>query len=245
MDQPHDTPTGPDRKGKHTARVPRGLLVAMMLAALLLAAGVGMSGYLWGTSRDRAGAAAEPTPPTAGGVSAGGPTAQPTTTTAPPPRRLGILITKNIGTGEQPGQANRVYLVGRDTDPDPDKLRVDYADRQPVDIDPRENVRRIIHVPTRQILQRHSASAHLSPQFVARPGERVQIVVQNRDSMVHSFTFDPAEKGLDVYAGKTRTLTFTAPRAKPPPGKPWTFYCRWRQVGMDGVLVVRGPPVPK
>jgi Cupredoxin-like domain len=77
------------------------------------------------------------------------------------------------------------------------------------------------------------------PRFSARPGERVQIKVVNRDDIVHSFTLDRAHKTVDVFAGTSETVTLKAPLK---PGT-YTFYCRWRALGMDGRLVVRGPPV--
>lgn len=77
------------------------------------------------------------------------------------------------------------------------------------------------------------------PRFTARPGERVQVKVINRDDIVHSFTLDRAQKTVDVFAGTSETVTLKAPLK---PGI-YTFYCRWRALGMDGRLVVRGPPV--
>lgn len=77
------------------------------------------------------------------------------------------------------------------------------------------------------------------PRFSARPGEQVRIKVVNRDDIVHSFTLDRAHKTVDVFAGTSETVTLKAPLK---PGT-YTFYCRWRALGMDGRLVVRGPPV--
>jgi heme/copper-type cytochrome/quinol oxidase subunit 2 len=77
------------------------------------------------------------------------------------------------------------------------------------------------------------------PRFSARPGEQVRIKVVNRDDIVHSFTLDRAHKTVDVFAGTSETVTLKAPLK---PGT-YTFYCRWRALGMDGRLVVRGQPV--
>jgi plastocyanin len=74
------------------------------------------------------------------------------------------------------------------------------------------------------------------PRFVAQPGERISIQVNNRDTVIHSFTFDQARVNLDAWAGKVSTEAFLAPKK---PGK-YTFYCRYRKVGMSGTLVVRG-----
>jgi heme/copper-type cytochrome/quinol oxidase subunit 2 len=74
------------------------------------------------------------------------------------------------------------------------------------------------------------------PRFVARPGERIRIRVDNKDTLIHSFTFDQARVNLDAWAGKLSTEAFLAPKK---PGV-YTFYCRYRKVGMSGVLVVRG-----
>jgi hypothetical protein len=245
MDQPDHPQPVPLRQGRHAARRPRALMVAMVLAFVLLVAGAVVTAYLVGASRPRTAAPAS-SPATAGTFSAGGPTAatSPTTTTRPPVRRLGILITMNIGTGEATGQANRVFLLGRDTKPGP-KLRVVPASVQPVDIDPDPKVRRAIQMPLAQILDgaKRGLRFHPSPQLVARPGERVEIVIQNRDTKLHSFTYDPADAYKDVFAGKTRTYEFTVPRRGAPKG--YAFYCRWRLPGMDGWLVVQGPPAPK
>jgi heme/copper-type cytochrome/quinol oxidase subunit 2 len=74
------------------------------------------------------------------------------------------------------------------------------------------------------------------PRFVARPGERIQIKVNNKDTVIHSFTFDQARVNLDAWAGKISTEAFLAPKK---PGT-YSFYCRYRKVGMSGSLVVRG-----
>lgn len=74
------------------------------------------------------------------------------------------------------------------------------------------------------------------PRFVARPGERIKIRVDNKDTLIHSFTFDQVRVNLDAWAGKVSAEAFLAPKK---PGV-YSFYCRYRKVGMSGTLVVRG-----
>lgn len=74
------------------------------------------------------------------------------------------------------------------------------------------------------------------PRFVVRAGERVRVKLLNRDNVVHSFTIDPARVNIDIFAHTSETATFRAPLK---PGK-YSFYCRYRKVGMNGTLVVRG-----
>jgi hypothetical protein len=157
---------------------------------------------------------------------------------------VGILIMQNIGTGETDATQNRVYFLGRDTKPGPG-LHIVPAAIQPVDVDPRPNVRRVVNIAYRDIIARAKRGErfHPSPQLVARPGERVELVIQNRDIKLHSFTYDPADAYKDVFAHKTRTYEFTVPRKGAPPR--YSYYCRWRFQGMDGLFEVKGPPVPK
>jgi heme/copper-type cytochrome/quinol oxidase subunit 2 len=94
--------------------------------------------------------------------------------------------------------------------------------------------------PNRVYLATGQAGTH--PKFVARPGELIRIQVDNKDTVLHSLTLDPAEVNLDAWAGKiSLTEAFRAPRR---PGT-YTYYCRYRKAGMSGTLVVRGTPVPK
>ena len=170
-------------------------------------------------------------------------TLTPTTTTRPPSRLAGILITKNVGPGEKQGQANRVYLLGRHvkvaTKQGP-KLRIALAPLQPVDVDPRDNVYRIIQVPVRQILDHPSRSWQTAPQLVVHPGERVKVIVQNRDRIEHSFTFEQGRVSEDnIFSGMTKTVEFTVPRRPPPKDHPYQYYCRWRALGMDGPFDVQ------
>ena len=74
-----------------------------------------------------------------------------------------------------------------------------------------------------------------APRFVVRTGERLRIKVVNRDNVVHTFTADAARTNVEVFAHSGETATFQAPRR---PGT-YSFYCRYRQVGMNGTLVVR------
>jgi plastocyanin len=167
----------------------------MFLAALLFAATLVFLGYLYGT-RDRAtDASAAPSPTTAGqgqfspATSASATSQAPTTTARPQPRLVGTLITKNLGTDQDP---NRVFnAVG----------------------------------------QRGTTN----PRFTVRAGERLRIKLINRDNVVHSFTADRARTNTDVFAGDSTTATFRAPLK---PGT-YSFYCRYRKVGMNGTLVVR------
>jgi plastocyanin len=75
------------------------------------------------------------------------------------------------------------------------------------------------------------------PRFVVRAGERVRLRLLNRDKVVHSFTLDAARANVDIFARSSETTTFRAPLK---PGT-YSFYCRYRKVGMNGTLVVRRP----
>jgi plastocyanin len=74
-----------------------------------------------------------------------------------------------------------------------------------------------------------------NPKFTVRAGERLRIKLINRDNIVHSFTADGARTNTDVFANDSTTATFRAPLK---PGT-YSFYCRYRQLGMNGTLVVR------
>jgi hypothetical protein len=220
----------------------------MVLAVVLLCAAVGVFAFNWGASGNQAGVAGGSTPSSSGAFSAAtvaAPAPSTTTTTSRPvARRVGILIMQNIGTGETDATQNRVYFLGRDADPGP-KLKIVPAPIQPVDVDPRPTVRRVVNLAYRDIIARarRGERFHPSPLLVARPGERVELVIQNRDIKLHSFTYDPADAYKDVFAHKTRTYEFTVPRKGAPPR--YSYYCRWRFQGMDGLFQVKGPPVPK
>jgi plastocyanin len=73
------------------------------------------------------------------------------------------------------------------------------------------------------------------PQFVVRPGESLQVRVDNQDRYVHSFTFAKARVNLDIFEGTADSVRFDAPAA----AGTYQFYCRYRKVGMSGTLVVR------
>jgi hypothetical protein len=223
-------------------RVPRWWVTAglLLVSALLVAVGLA-SGRTSQSSAAGAGSA----PSSSGAFSAAtvSAPAAPTTTSRPVARRLGVLIMQNIGTGETDATQNRVYFLGRDTKPGPG-LHIFPAAIQPVDVDPRPDVRRVVNMAYRDIIARarRGERFHPSPLLVARPGERVELVIQNRDIKLHSFTYDPADAYKDVFAHKTRTYEFTVPRDPPPR---YNYYCRWRFQGMDGLFEVKGPPVPK
>jgi hypothetical protein len=216
------------------------------LAAALVLVAIAALAFYYGQATNSTPATPSTSQATAGrgAVSAAVATsAAPTTTARPPARLVGILITKNVGPGEKQGQANRVYLLGRHvkvaTKQGP-KLRIDLAPLQPVDVDPRDNVYRIIRVPVRQILDHPSLSWQPAPQLVVHPGERVKVIVQNRDRIEHSFTFEQGRVSEDnIFSGTTKTVEFTVPRRPPPKDHPYQYYCRWRALGMDGPFVVQ------
>lgn len=188
LGQPGGVPSSGPRPGPtRAARV-----VAVALLVLAVAAAVGILGYQWGVRRSTTDVAA-PSPSTSGTgrFSAAG-SASPSThapTTAPQPHLVGTLITKNLGSDQDP---NRVYnAVGQ--------------------------------------------GGTTEPRFVVRAGERLRIKVVNRDNVVHTFTSDAARTNVEVFAHSAEAATFQAPLK---PGT-YSFYCRYRQVGMNGTLVVR------
>jgi hypothetical protein len=208
--------------------------VILTVLAIVAAA---FAGWKYGEGREgRARTVAAPTATSGAGVLAA--TATTAKPTPPPARLVGILVMKNVGPGEEQGQANRVYLRGVDTKPGPG-LRIALAPSQPIDVDPRKNVRRIIQVPVRQILDHPSLSWHPAPELAVRLGERVKVIVQNRDRIEHTFTFEDAEVTVDVFKRKTKTVEFTVPSKPAPKDDPFQYYCRFRQLGMDGPFVVR------
>ena len=188
LGQPGGVPSSGPRPGP--TRAVRVVAVALLLLAL--AAAVGILGYRWGEQRSTTDVAA-PSPSTAGtgrfSVAGSASPSTPAPTTAPQPRLVGTLITKNLGSDQDP---NRVYnAVGQ--------------------------------------------GGTTEPRFVVRTGERLRIKVVNRDNVVHTFTSDAARTNVEVFAHSAETATFQAPRK---PGR-YSFYCRYRQVGMNGTLVVR------
>jgi hypothetical protein len=228
------TPTGqqPVNRPQPRRSGARWVLITFFVAVGVVALGAFQAGLRHGGEV----AAPAPTSTARAGVSgAAVATAKP----APPPARLaGILVMMNVGPGEEQGQANRVYLRGVDTEPGP-KLRIALAPFQAIDVDPRKNVRRIAQVPVRQILDHPSRSWHPAPELVVRLGERVKVIVQNRDKIEHTFTFEDAEVSEDVFKRKTKTVEFTVPSKPAPKNDPFQYYCRFRQLGMDGPFVVR------
>lgn len=204
-----DTSTGPDRPDLRLGTPPgdgsrsrrsgaRAILILFLLAVIAVAFGAFQAG------QQRADNTAAPTPTSTGGTGAfaatgtSAPTATSAApTTAPPKPRVLTLITKNLGTEENP---DRVYVA------------------------------------------RGQKGTH--PQFVVRPGERIQVRVDNQDTVIHSWTFAKTRQNLEAWedAGPaplseiSTTKPFLAPRT---PGT-YTFYCRYRKVGMSGTLIVRG-----
>jgi plastocyanin len=132
----------------------------------------------------------------------------PPTTAAPPP-------TTAPPTTAAPPQPRALKLLTRNVQTEANPDRVYLAPGQ-VDADQARRGRR--------------------PQFVVRPGQRLQVQVANQDRVIHSFTFAPARVNLDAWEGAVSTVTFTVPKA---PGR-YEFYCRYRKVGMSGTLVVAG-----
>jgi plastocyanin len=83
------------------------------------------------------------------------------------------------------------------------------------------------------------------PRIVVRPGERIQIRVDNQDDREHTWTFPGGRLTVQAYEEDPLRPPLTAISTSKPflaPTKPGTyrFYCRYRKLGMDGALVVRG-----
>jgi hypothetical protein len=175
----------------------------VILFALAIVAAM-FAGLEVGRQQEAARTGAAPTATSGAGAFAGTATSTPTATsapptTAPPKARVLRVITKNLGTEENP---NRVYL----------------APGQP--------------------------GVH-HPRLVARPGERIQIRVDNQDNVVHTWTFPGERLSVEAYEEDPLRPPFTAITTSKPflaPTKPGTyrFYCRYRKKGMAGTLVVRG-----
>jgi plastocyanin len=178
-------------------RGPSGWLAVLLLIISLVV--VGVTGVGAGNRRAESTAAAPAAPTTAVGAApsqavAGHHTTVTTSATKPAkPRLVGTLITRNMGTEQNP---DRVYLAVGQT------------------------------------------GTH--PRFYARPGERIEIGVKNKDTVIHSLTLDPAEVNLDAWAGK---LSITKPFLAPKAAGTYQFYCRYQKAGMSGTLVVGGQPV--
>jgi hypothetical protein len=83
------------------------------------------------------------------------------------------------------------------------------------------------------------------PRIVVRPGERIQIRVDNQDDREHTWTFPGGRLTVQAYEEDPLRPPLTSISTSKPflaPTKPgiYRFYCRYRKLGMDGALVVRG-----
>jgi plastocyanin len=148
------------------------------------------------------------------GVDDGQGTAAPTTTPAPPSTTPPPPTTTAPPTTAAPPRPRVLKLLTRNVQTEAHPNRVYLAPGQ---------------------VDAAQAGRGRRPQFVVRPGQRLQVQVANQDRVIHSFTFAPARVNLDAWEGTVSTVTFTAPRA---PGR-YEFYCRYRKIGMSGALVVR------
>jgi heme/copper-type cytochrome/quinol oxidase subunit 2 len=195
--------TGPDRPdlrlGRPVVDPPAGgrrspaRWILLIVVVLVVTVAVGALGYQWGGRGDVAelGPAAPPTSGT-GRFSAAGPASASTrapATTSAKPHLVGTLITRNLGSDQDPNRVYKAVGQGRTTE----------------------------------------------PRFVVHAGERVRLRLLNRDNVVHSFTIDAARVNLDIFAHTSEAATFRAPLK----AGTYSFYCRYRKVGMNGTLVVR------
>lgn len=95
---------------------------------------------------------------------------------------------------------------------------------------------RVLTLITKDLAYLAPGQAGTQPSFVVRPGERLRMLVDNKDAYKHSFTFAPSKVDLD--AGE-HTVSVTGPfRAPTNPGT-YSFYCKYRYTGMDGRIIVR------
>src|SRR5919202_5481978 len=58
--------------------------------------------------------------------------------------------------------------------------------------------------------------------FTIPAGKKVEVTVQNQDSVEHNFTFKAAKANKDVEGGKTEDVSFTAPAAGT-----YEFHCEY------------------
>ncbi|MGH7749850.1 MAG: cupredoxin domain-containing protein [Candidatus Dormibacteria bacterium] len=68
------------------------------------------------------------------------------------------------------------------------------------------------------------------------PGAAVTLAVQNTGAVTHSFTADSPAVSVDVAAGQTQNVSFTAPASGG-----MAFYCRFHP-GMQGTVTVGASP---
>jgi hypothetical protein len=193
--QPRPTSRLPGRRG------PSGWLAAVLLVVSSLV--VGVTGFHAGSRNAQSGDVARPAPPTSEAFSAASsaPSSTAPSTTTPAHPRVLALVTKNLGTEENP---DRVYLA--------------------------------------------QGQKGIHPVFIVRPGELIQVRIDNRDTVLHTWTFPEERRNLEAYEDPqlqqplteiSTTKPFLAPTS---PGR-YRFYCRYRKPGMFGWMVVRGQPV--
>jgi plastocyanin len=64
-------------------------------------------------------------------------------------------------------------------------------------------------------------------------GKKVEVTVENQDSVEHNFTFAAAKANKDVEGGKTEDVSFTAPAAGT-----YEFHCKYHPTQMKGTVTV-------
>ncbi|HEY2956964.1 MAG TPA: cupredoxin domain-containing protein [Actinomycetota bacterium] len=64
-------------------------------------------------------------------------------------------------------------------------------------------------------------------------GKKVEVTVENKDSVEHNLTFAAAKANKDVEGGKTEDVSFTAPAAGT-----YEFHCEYHPTQMKGTVKV-------
>ena len=95
---------------------------------------------------------------------------------------------------------------------------------------------RVLTLITKDLAYLAPGQAGTQPRFVVRPGERLRMRVDNKDASKHSFTFAPSKVDLD--AGE-HSVSVTGPFRAPTKAGTYSFYCKDRDTGMDGRIIVR------
>jgi hypothetical protein len=95
---------------------------------------------------------------------------------------------------------------------------------------------RVLTLITKHLAYLAPGQAGTQPRFVVRPDERLRMQVDNKDAYKHSFTFAPSTVDLDA---REHTVSVTRPFRSPTKPGTYTFYCKYRYIGMDGRIIVR------
>lgn len=128
--------------------------------------------------------------------------------------RAAAPIPRTTATTVARPSARLITLITRDVAPGPEHDRVYLIPGQ---------------------LSAKQARAGLRPTIFVRPGERIQIRVDNQDSVDHTWTFAGTRVNVTAWKHSTETSqTFRAPRAV----GSYDFFCAFRKAGMNGRVVV-------